>query len=75
MSRVGKHEVMLPAGVVMTQEGRVLTLKGKTGSKTYEVPECINFEKTEKGFLVTPKEKHNVVVHFGVQHREIYPIS
>lgn len=41
----------------MTQEGRVLTLKGKTGSKTYEVPECINFEKTEKGFLVTPKEK------------------
>lgn len=57
MSRVGKHEVMLPAGVVMTQEGRVLTLKGKTGSKTYEVPECINFEKTEKGFLITPKEK------------------
>lgn len=57
MSRVGKHEVMLPAGVVMTQEGRVVTLKGKTGSKTYEVPECINFEKTEKGFLVTPKEK------------------
>lgn len=41
----------------MTQEGRVVTLKGKTGSKTYEVPECINFEKTEKGFLVTPKEK------------------
>jgi len=57
MSRVGKHEVMLPAGVVMTQEGRVVSLKGKTGSKTYEVPECINFEKTEKGFLVTPKEK------------------
>jgi len=57
MSRVGKHEVMLPAGVVMTQEGRVVTLKGKTGSKNYEVPECINFEKTEKGFLVTPKEK------------------
>ena len=41
----------------MTQEGRVVTLKGKTGSKTYEIPECINFEKTEKGFLVTPKEK------------------
>ena len=41
----------------MTQEGRVVTLKGKTGSKAYEVPECINFEKTEKGFLVTPKEK------------------
>lgn len=41
----------------MTQEGRVVTLKGKTGSKNYEVPECINFEKTEKGFLITPKEK------------------
>lgn len=56
MSRVGKHEVVLPEGVAMTQVGNVITLKGKTGTKDYEVPDCINFEKTEKGFLVTPKE-------------------
>lgn len=56
MSRVGKHEVVLPAGVAMTQEGSLITLKGKVGTKSYEVPDCINFEKTEKGFLVSPKE-------------------
>lgn len=56
MSRVGKHEVTLPTGVTMAQEGKVITLKGKVGSKDYEVPDCINFEKTEKGFLITPKE-------------------
>jgi len=56
MSRVGKHEVVLPAGVTMAQEGSVVTLKGKTGAKDYEIPDCINFEKTEKGFLVSPKE-------------------
>jgi large subunit ribosomal protein L6 len=56
MSRVGKHEVILPAGVAMSQAGNVVTLTGKTGIKNYEVPDCINFEKTEKGFLVTPKE-------------------
>lgn len=57
MSRVGKHEVALPAGVTMAQAGNVITLRGKAGSKDYEIPECINFEKTEKGFFVSPKEK------------------
>ena len=56
MSRVGKHEVILPAGVSMSQVGNVITLTGKTGTKDYEVPDCINFAKTEKGFLVSPKE-------------------
>jgi large subunit ribosomal protein L6 len=57
MSRVGKHEVILPAGVAMSQAGNVVTLRGKTGTKDYQVPDCINFEKTEKGFLITPKEE------------------
>jgi large subunit ribosomal protein L6 len=56
MSRVGKHEVILPAGVSMSQVGNVITLKGRAGTKDYEVPDCINFAKTEKGFLVSPKE-------------------
>ena len=56
MSRVGKHEVILPVGVSMSQVGNVITLKGRAGTKDYEVPDCINFAKTEKGFLVSPKE-------------------
>mgnify|MGYP000539427258 CR=1 FL=1 len=51
MSRVGKHEIILPAGIVMSQVGNVITLKGRAGTKDYEVPDCINFEKTEKGFF------------------------
>ena len=57
MSRVGKHEVILPAGVTLSQVGNVVTIKGKAASRDYVVPDCINCEKTEKGFLVTPKEK------------------
>lgn len=56
MSRVGKNEVSLPAGISMSQTGAVISLKGKTGSKDYTVPDCILFEKTEKGFKVSPKD-------------------
>lgn len=57
MSRVGKHEVVLPQGVTASQTGSVVTIKGKTASKDYVIPDCISCAKTEKGFLVTPKEK------------------
>ena len=57
MSRVGKNEVILPQGVTLSQAANIITVKGKTASKDYVVPDCINFEKTEKGFLVTPKDK------------------
>jgi hypothetical protein len=57
MSRVGKHEVIVPAGITLSQAGNIVTIKGKTASKDYVVPDCINYEKTEKGFLISPKEK------------------
>lgn len=56
MSRVGKNEVSIPAGISMSQAGAIVTLKGKTGSKDYAIPDCILFEKTEKGFKVSPKD-------------------
>lgn len=57
MSRVGKHEVVLPQGITISKAGNVVTLKGKTASTDYVIPDCINFEQTEKGMLVTPKDK------------------
>ncbi len=51
MSRVGKHEVIVPAGITLSQAGNIVTIKGKTATKDYVVPDCINYEKTEKSFL------------------------
>lgn len=56
MSRVGKNEVQLPTGVTMSQAGSMISLSGKTGSKEYSIPDCILFEKTDKGFKVSPKD-------------------
>lgn len=56
MSRVGKNEVSVPSGVTLAVNGSVVSISGKAGSKSYTVPECINFEKTDKGFKVTPKD-------------------
>ncbi len=57
MSRVGKHEVIVPAGITLSQAGNIITVKGKAGSKDYVVPNCIKYEKTEKGFLISPTEE------------------
>lgn len=56
MSRVGKNEIQLPAGVNMSQAGSVISLSGKTGAKDYSIPDCILFEKTDTGFKVSPKD-------------------
>ena len=56
MSRVGKHEVVVPAGISLSHVGNIVTVNGKAGSKNYVIPDCINYEKTEKGFLISPKE-------------------
>lgn len=54
MSRVGKNEVVFPAGLTMTESGRELTFKGKLGAGSYSVPECIKYSKTEKGLKFEP---------------------
>jgi large subunit ribosomal protein L6 len=54
MSRVGKHEVKFPQGVVMTQEGRLFKFKGKLGEDSIEVPSCVTIEKTAGGVKVVP---------------------
>lgn len=56
MSRVGKNEIQLPAGVTMSQAGSMISLNGKTGAKEYSIPDCILFEKTDTGFKVSPKD-------------------
>ncbi len=54
MSRVGKNEVKIPSSVTFTLNGRVATVKGKLGERSYEIPQVISFERTETGILLKP---------------------
>lgn len=54
MSRVGKNEVKVPASVNLAFNGRMATVKGKLGELSYEIPEVIEFSKTDTGVLLKP---------------------
>ena len=54
MSRVGKNEIAIPSAVTFTQNGNSLSFKGKLGTDTYEVPECVTIEKTSAGIKFLP---------------------
>lgn len=54
MSRIGKHKVEVPAGVVCTLSGNVLTFKKGNIERVYEVPSCISVEKGDDGILFKP---------------------
>lgn len=54
MSRVGKNEIVVPSSITWSQNGQVLSFKGKLGIENYELPEVINLEKTDKGIKLSP---------------------
>lgn len=54
MSRVGKNEIVIPSSVTFSQNGNLLSFKGKLGADTYEVPECVTIEKTSTGIKFLP---------------------
>lgn len=54
MSRVGKHAVKVPSSVSLQQEGLKVTMKGKAGTLSYDVPECLRLDTVEGGVLLCP---------------------
>ncbi len=56
MSRVGKHDVHIPAAVTMTQNGDVISFKGKLGEDSLRIPDCVEVSKVEGGLRVRPKD-------------------
>jgi large subunit ribosomal protein L6 len=66
MSRVGKSEVKIPSSVTYSQEGQILTFKGKLGTQSYTVPDFFEIKKTESGLLVEPKTMTKTVRMFWV---------
>lgn len=56
MSRVGKHEIVIPSSVSWSQDGNVFKFKGKLGEDSVSVPEYVEVSKSEHGLIVRPKD-------------------
>ena len=55
MSRVAHNPVLVPSGVDVTVNGRVVRIKGKKGELTRELHAMVNLEKTDNLLKVTAK--------------------
>jgi large subunit ribosomal protein L6 len=66
MSRIGRLPIPVPAGVEVTLDGQLVTVKGPKGTLSHEVREPIRVEKTEDGTLSVSRpddERSNRSLH------------
>ena len=54
MSRIGKRELVVPAGVTVTVDNNTVTVKGPKGELVYVKPEIITVEEVE-GKIITKR--------------------
>ena len=54
MSRIGKRELVIPAGVTVTVDKNTVTVKGPKGELSYVKPEIITVEEVE-GKIITKR--------------------
>ena len=55
MSRIGKNPVQVPAGVDVTIEGALITVKGPKGELSHTVKSPISIERNESGEIVVSR--------------------
>jgi large subunit ribosomal protein L6 len=66
MSRIGKKPILIPAGVEVKMDGRMISTKGPKGELQMEVPFDIKVEIKEKEILVsTTKESKSTNALWG----------
>lgn len=53
MSRIGKQPVTIPAGVDVTIDGQIVTVKGPKGTLTYEVPAPLTVAQEDGSVVVS----------------------
>ncbi|MBS4101155.1 50S ribosomal protein L6 [Tsukamurella paurometabola] len=66
MSRIGKHPVVVPAGVDVQIAGQDVTVKGPKGQLALTVAEPISVSKNEEGAIVVARpddERRNKALH------------
>jgi large subunit ribosomal protein L6 len=57
MSRVGKNQITLPNDVTFANDNGRLTVKGKFGTESYTLPECVLLEKNDNNISLQPKDQ------------------
>lgn len=57
MSRIGKHRVIVPAGINVVCEENTLKIKKGSIERIYDVPNCIKIEVSPEGILFVPLNK------------------
>ena len=65
MSRLGKQPVTIPAGVTVTLEAGVLTVKGPKGTLKREVRTDVDFAITEQAVTLTPTKTSQAAALWG----------
>ena len=65
MSRLGKQPVTIPAGVTVTAEGGVLTVKGPKGTLTKEIKPDVTFKIEGDTITLTPNKTPNAPALWG----------
>ena len=55
MSRIGKHPVIMPAGVTATITGQHVAVKGKNGELSFDVPANVAIDMADGAIKVSPR--------------------
>lgn len=56
MSRIGKNPVPVPAGVTLSQNGQVVSVKGPKGELSFTLPDAVTGKLEDGSFVVSPVE-------------------
>lgn len=56
MSRVAKKPVVVPAGVDLTIDGAIVSVKGKNGQLSLDVHSSVEVQKEEQGLTFAPRD-------------------
>ena len=66
MSRIGREPITIPAGVTITNQGGVITVKGPKGELTKKFHAHLGFEEKDGKFLVTrPNDSLELKMNHG----------
>jgi large subunit ribosomal protein L6 len=57
MSRIGKHPVVVPAGVTVAVEGHTVTAKGKLGELAVALPPEVDIRLEDSQVVVAPRDE------------------
>lgn len=58
MSRIGKNTVVIPEGVSCSFDNAILSVKGKLGEMSLQIPNILNLDILDKGLSFTAKNNN-----------------